>query len=129
MRPRTAVLELAVTHRVHVVGLARVPLAPSRRLDVRAHLGIEKHHAGIRPPVTPQPHTGHPGRSRQFAPLEYERAVLPGGAFSLRRNVPDGVRRAPNLAAFEHRPGIAEDEIDVALNVAIHEILPLAARV
>ena len=31
MRFRTAVFELGVTHRIHIAGLARVPLAPSRR--------------------------------------------------------------------------------------------------
>src|ERR1017187_7514994 len=106
-----------------------MPLAPAGGFNVGAHFGVQEYGSGIRPPGTAQPYVLDRGLGRQLAVIEHEAAVLSGRALSMRGNVAELVRSAVDFAVFENRLAISEDEIHVALDVAVRKKLPALGRV
>src|ERR1035438_6194680 len=104
-----------------------VPVVPTLGADVVAHPAFQIHHARIVAPGAAQEYVVHAGIGRQPAVGEHEalRAIGHGAAFG------GHVARAAavDLAMVEHRGGVAENEIDVAGDVAIDVILAAAGGV
>ena len=69
---------LGVEDRVEVVGLARVPLAPARGVNMRAHLGIEEDDGSIGAPWPAQEDVALAGLGDEAAMIEDEGGLLFG---------------------------------------------------
>src|SRR5580658_556066 len=102
---------------------ARVPLAPACRYDVGAHLRIEKNNFGIWTPGPSEPDICSAGGSGQRAVVEDKTAVLSRIMLRLSSNKTFEVRSAVNLAVIKNRFAVSEDEINVALDVAMRKVL------
>ena len=123
MRTRPGGVEFGIVHRLNRVRFAGMPLTPARRHNVITHFGIQKNHFGIRTPRTPQPHSGHAGVGSEPAVVEDKAAVLIRIMLGLSRDKALRVRGVVNLAVIEDRFAVAKDEIHVASDIAVSEIL------
>src|SRR5580658_713040 len=103
--------------------LARMPFAPARWDDVIAHLGAQKNHLCVRTPRTPQPHACYAWVGRELAMAKDEAAVFIRIVLRLRCHEALRVRSVVNLAVIEDRFAVAEDEVHVARDVAMAEVL------
>src|SRR5580698_572625 len=105
--------------------LAGMPLAPSGRIDKAAHLRIEKDDSRVWPPW-PAEINGlcHVGVGGKFAMVKHEAGVFIRIVLCLRSDEPAVVRGAVNFAVVEDGLAVAEDEIDIAGDIAIGKILP-----
>jgi hypothetical protein len=88
-----------------------------------AHLGIEKYDSRVGTPRPSQPDMIDAGFGRELAPVEHKSAVLFGIMLAVRRNVSAVVGGAMDFELVEERFSIAENEIDIPLDVAIRELL------
>src|SRR5438105_1460954 len=102
---------------------ARMPLRPAGRLQRRGDARINKDDGGKRSPRTAKENALRTGLGSNAAVIEDVPAFLPGIATALGRKVDRLTRQRVDLAIAEVCLRIAEDEINVALNVAIGEIL------
>src|SRR5215469_9949306 len=109
--------------RFEIFRLAWMPLPPASSGNVVAHVTVCECHRRPGTPRAAQPHVMNSGRSGQPAVIEDERAVFARVMFALSRNVSALVRRAVNLAVLKPSLAIAENEVDVAFDVAILEVL------
>src|SRR5262249_25952331 len=117
-------LVFAVERGLDRFGFAGVPLAPASRLDVGAHGGVQENDAGVRPPGPAQPDVLDTRFGGQAAALGDVRAFLVGGGLALGGDEADLVGRAVDLAVLEESVGVAEDEVDMAFDIALREVLP-----
>ena len=94
------------------------------RLDVVAHLSVlRKITVANGRQGRPQPNVGNAGVCCQLAMVKDVGAVLLCVFLALRREKAAGMRSAADLAMIEERLGVAEDEIDIALDIAVGEVL------
>src|ERR1700761_2831510 len=106
------------------MGLARVPFAPSGRIDLVAHLRIQVDRCRVGPPRTAEiDFAGQVRRGRQRAVVEYKARVFGWIVFGLRGDESTIVGSAVDGAVVKDGLGIAEDEINIAGNVGIREDL------
>src|SRR5260370_41968236 len=96
-----------------------MPLAPALGFNVGLHLRIQKDHAGIRTPRTPQKYVGHARLGRDLALISHKPALLLRVAFALRREHDDRMWNRMDLALAEYSPGIAKDKVHVASDIAL----------
>src|ERR1700677_2904509 len=123
MRTGSGGVVFSIVDRLNRVGFPRVPLAPACGKNVRAHLGVEKDHLRIRTPWPAKPDILRASRSRQRAVVEDKAAVLRRIVLRLGCEKPFGVRSAVNLAVIKDSFAVAENEIDIALDIAVREVL------
>jgi hypothetical protein len=86
-------------------------------------LGVEKDDFGIGSPGPAEPHVGRPGSRGQGRVVEDEAAVLAGRVLGLGGEKTFGGGRAVNLAGVKDGPAVAEDEVQVAFDVAVGKVL------
>src|SRR6478609_4647981 len=102
-----------------------MPFAPACGINVVAHLGVEVEHGCIRAPWTAKKHLAdHVGVGGELAAIDDKACVFLRIMLGLCCDKAALVRSAVNLAVIKDGFAIAEDEIDVAGDVAIGEILP-----
>jgi len=130
--------------RVHVLAVVErverevaVPLEPARRGDERVQLRLQENRAGVLLPWPAEVGLGGGGgqqvrRRRHLAAVDGDAGVLVGVLPALRREdvalVGQRLARV-QVAALQHDGGVAEDEVDGAVDVAVAEELPEGVHV
>ena len=99
------------------------PFEPARRFHLRVNCGVKKHHARMPSPRPPQIDLLRAFLGRDAAVVEHVAAFFAVIALALRGEHHSAVRERVDLAIFEKRQRVPEDEIDVAFDVAIREVL------
>src|SRR3954447_5039657 len=99
------------------------PLVPALRHNLRSHFSIQENYGGVRAPRTAEIYLGRALLRRESAVVEDVAALLFRVMLALCREIDQRVRERVDLAAIEKRDRVAEDEIDVAFDVALGEIL------
>src|SRR5580704_6245449 len=100
-----------------------MPLAPACWKNVSAHFRVEKNNFRVRPPRPAEPDIFGAGRGGQSAVVEYKSAVLGGIVLGLCGEEAFRVRGAVNFTVIEDGLAVAENEIDIALDVAVGKVL------
>ncbi len=116
-------LEFGIGRGLQPVCLALVPLGPALRLDVRAHLGVEEDDGGFVAPWESEVDLAGTGVGGQAAVVEDVTGVLAGLTALGGEVAASGMGNGVNLAVFEGGLGVAEDEVDFSLDVAVLEEL------
>ena len=106
------------------MGLAKMPFAPARELDVSSISVFMKMTFGVGTPGAAEVYAVDSGVCGELAVVEDIGAVLRFADAALRGDVASGMRGTADLAMVEERLGVAKDEIDIAFNEAVGEILP-----
>src|SRR5262249_26077297 len=124
IRPGPARLVLGIERRQELLSLLRVPLAPTRGNNVGILPCVGEDHARVRTPGPSQIDVLHAGCGYEPAVTEDEARVLCSGALALGGDEADRVRRAADDTMVEHALAVAKNEVDVALDDAVAEVLP-----
>ena len=118
-----------------------LPLVPALGVDLRGHLGVHEDDGGVGAPGTAEIDAGGALGGGDAAAIEDVPASFFGVVPALRGDHDRRMSERVDLAAVEESQGIAEDEIHVAFDVALGEVLagrfagplialaPLAVRV
>jgi len=121
---RTGGVVLSIVGSLDGVRLAGMPLAPTCGKNMSAHLCVEKNNFGMGTPGSSEPDVRNARRSGQSAVVEDKAAVLAGIVLGLGGEKAFCVRRAVNFTMIKDGFAVAEDEVDVALDVAVGKVLP-----
>src|ERR1700722_14841513 len=123
MRSGAGGVVLGIVNGFDRMGLARMPLAPACWKDVRPHLGVEKNNSSVGTPRAAEPDARSARCRGQRAVVEDKAAIFGGIVFGLGGEKSFGVGSAVNLAVVKNGFAVPENEVDVALNVAVSKVL------
>src|SRR6202050_3989166 len=120
----SAGMDLPVVYGFEGMRVGGMPFAPARGIDLVIHVGVHINDRRIRTPGTAEKDgAGDGGIGGELAVVKEKAGVLLGIVLGLRGEVAAGVRGGVNLAVLEDGFAVAEDEVDVAGDVAIGEVL------
>src|SRR5262249_25318662 len=114
---------LGVSCSLEASRFTRMPLSPAFIGDFCVEFAVQKYHGRVTPPGTAKKNYAHARIGRHTTLIEDISAHLLRIFLTLSGEHYFTVGNCVNHAAIECHPRISEDEIDVALDIAVREVL------
>src|SRR5215831_20079268 len=122
--PRTSRCMFGIKRRLQSRRFSCMPLRPARGINFFVQLAVQKNHRCIRPPGTAEEQLSYFGIGGDSAMIEDVSTLLLRVSFALGCDVGLRMRNYVDMAVIEDRLCVAKNEIHIAFDIAVVEILP-----